>query len=102
MLQDKKINQKDYERASQLLGKLFEVDSDITVQINRCIECYGIQQFFKTIETFDFSEDVLEKLEAVRLVLFGLGEEVISEELIKEMSKQQFGNKKGGGESRLF
>lgn len=97
MLQDKKINQKDYERASQLLGRLFEVDSDITVQINRCIECYGVQEIFKNIETFDFTQDVLEKLNAVRLVLFGLGEEVISEELIEELCKQQSGIPEGGG-----
>ena len=75
MEQDITIKQKNYERASQLLGELFEVDSDITEQINRCIQHYGASGFFKKLEVFDFSGDVFEKLKAVRMVLFGIGEE---------------------------
>jgi hypothetical protein len=75
MEQDIIIKQKNYERASRLLGELFEVDSDITEQINRCIQHYGASRFFKNLEAFDFSEDVVEKLKAVRMVLFGMGEE---------------------------
>ena len=55
MLQDKTIKQKDYERASQLLGELFEVDSDITEQISRCIQYYG-QNFFKTLNPSTFQQ----------------------------------------------
>jgi hypothetical protein len=70
-----KIKQKDYERASQLLGRLFEVDTDITEQINREIQHNGIREFFKSIDAYDFSKEVNEKLTAVRQVLFGTGTE---------------------------
>ena len=96
MLQDKTIKRKDYERASQLLGKLFEVDSDITEQISRCIQYYGAEKFFKTLETFDFSADVFEKLNAVRLVLFGMGEEIMPEVLIDEIRTQKIDSTEGG------
>ncbi len=77
MEQEPAIKQKDYERASRLLGRLFEVDSDITEQINRCLQYYGANGFFRNLESFDFSEDVFEKLKAVRMVLFGMGEEAV-------------------------
>ena len=57
------------------MGELFEVGSDITEQINRGIQYHGAGRFFKNLEAFEFSEDVLQKLEAVRMVLFGIGEE---------------------------
>lgn len=79
MEKDIAFKQRDYERASRLLGELFEVDSDITEQINYCIRCHGIGRFFKNLETFDFSEDVVEKLKAVRMVLYGMGEEVMTD-----------------------
>lgn len=75
MEQDHVTRQKNYERASLLLGELFKVDSDITGQINTCIQQYGVGIFFKNLENFDFSRDVLGKLEAVRMVLFGIGVE---------------------------
>ncbi len=75
MEQDITIKQKNYEKASRLLGELFDADSDITEQINRCIQQYGACGFFKNLEVFDFSGDVFEKLQAVRMVLFGMGEE---------------------------
>ena len=98
MLQDKTNKQKDYERASQLLGRLFEVDSDITEQISRCIQYYGAVEFFKNLESFDFSADVFEKLDAVRLVLFGMGEEVMPEMLIDEITTQKIDSTEGGAE----
>jgi len=64
MEQEPAIKQKNYERASQLLGRLFEVDSDITEQINRCLQDYGAKGFFRNLESFDFSEDVFKKLKA--------------------------------------
>ena len=96
MLQDKTIKQKDYERASQLLGRLFEVDSDITEQISRCIQYYGAVEFFKNLESFDFSADVFEKLDAVRLVLFGMGEEVMPELVTNEIRTQKIDSTEGG------
>ena len=75
MEKDIAFKRRDYERASRLLGELFEVDSDIIEQINRCIQHYGACGFFKNLKAFDFSGDVFEKLEAVRMVLFGMGEE---------------------------
>lgn len=89
MKQESAMKQKDYERASLLLGKLFEVDSDITEQINWCIQHYGANGFFKNLEAFDFSEDVFEKLKAVRMVLFGM-----SEEAVPDLQKLE---KPGGG-----
>ena len=62
MIMEQDINiQKNYERASRLLGELFEVDSDITEQINRRIRQYGAGAFFQNLGTFDFPEDVLQK-----------------------------------------
>ncbi len=72
------IKQRDYERASSLLGELFAFDSDITDEINKYIQIYGVEGFFKKLATFDFSVDVYEKLNAVKLVLFGLGEDVLN------------------------
>ena len=54
MKQESAIKQKDYERASRLLEKLFEVDSDITEQINRGLQDYGANGFFRNLETFGF------------------------------------------------
>lgn len=83
MEQDITIKRKNYEKASRLLGELFDADSDITEQINRCIKHYGANGFFKNLENFDFSEDVFEKLKAVRMVLFGMGEEAMTNMLSK-------------------
>lgn len=86
MLHDIKVSDSDYERASQLLGKLFEVDSDITYEISRYIKYNGITGFFRNIEAFNFPADVFEKLNAVRLVLFSLGDDsIIPEAMIDEM-----------------
>lgn len=73
------IRQENYEKASQLLGKLFEVDSDITEQINLCIQRYGAGNFFNNLEAFEFSSSIYEKLQAVRMVLSGMGEETIKD-----------------------
>jgi hypothetical protein len=69
------IKQKNYEKASQLLGELFDAASNITEQINCCIQSNGISMFFENLEAFDFSEDVIEKLKAVKTVLFEIDEE---------------------------
>ena len=74
MNKDKTIKKEDYERASLLLGKLFEIESDVTDQINTCIQYHGVELFFKNLETFDFSLDIFEKLNAVRMVLNGIME----------------------------
>ncbi len=91
-----KIKQKDYERASQLLGRLFEVDSDITEQINRGIQHNGIREFFKSIDAYDFPTEVNEKLTAVRHVLFGTGEEPIPKHLMHEYIVK-YDTSEGGG-----
>lgn len=91
------IKQKNYERASQLLGKLFEVNSDITQQINCYIQHYGTGSFFKKLEAFDFSEDVLKKLMAVRMVLFGMGEERVMTDILKDVSDIGKTEKSKGG-----
>ena len=74
MLQERKINNSEYQRAVSLLSKLFEFDSDIEKQINRYIQNYGICHFFENLEAFELSVDTIIKLQAVRLVLFGLDE----------------------------
>lgn len=91
MKQESAMKQKDYERASRLLGKLFEVDSDITEQINRDIQYHGANGFFRNLETFDFSEDVFEKLKAVRMVLYGMGEEAATD--LQKLEKPEGGAK---------
>ena len=91
MKQESAIKQKGYERASRLLEKLFEVDSDITEQINRGLQDYGANGFFRNLETFDFSEDVFEKLKAVRMVLVGMGEEAIPD--LQKLEKPEGGAK---------
>lgn len=89
MEQEPAIKQKDYERASRFLGRLFDVDSDITEQINRCLLDYGANGFFRNLGTFDFSEDVFEKLKAVRMVLFGMGEEAVPD--LQKLEKPEGG-----------
>lgn len=98
MLKDNTIKQKDYDGASQLLGKLLEFDSDITEQISRCIQYYGAGGFFKNLETFDFPLDVFEKLNAVRLVLFGMGEDVLPDVLKDELQAYRIDSSEGGAE----
>lgn len=77
MEQNTAIKQKNYERASQLLGELFDAGSDITDQINCCIQHNGVDGFFENLGAFDFSGEVLEKLEAVKVVLLGLSGEAM-------------------------
>lgn len=96
MLRDRTIKYKDYERAAQLLGELFEADSDITEQISSCIQCHGIERFFENLETFDFSVDIFEKLNAVRHVLFGIGERVGVQEVKYHIGIQKQNCMKGG------
>ena len=91
MEQEPAIKQKDYEGASQLLGRLFDVDSDITEQINRCLQDYGANGFFRNLESFDFSEDVFEKLKAVRIVLYGMREEAETD--LQKLEKPEGGEK---------
>lgn len=98
MNQNKTIKQEDYQRASLLLGKLFEVETDITDQINTCMGHYGVEGFFQNLETFDFSAEVFEKLDAVRMVLFGLGEEVVPKGFIEKMTGAKGGQ---GHEEKL-
>ncbi|MEN3005966.1 hypothetical protein [Dehalobacterium formicoaceticum] len=78
MEQKNSFTQRDYERASRLLGDLFEVNSDIIEQICCHIQKNGIVSFFNTPNTFDFSPDIAEKLEAVGMVLYGMGEESLA------------------------
>ena len=66
-----KIKQRDYERASQLLGDLFDVEADIVSQIKNGIRHNGLSEFFKNLDAYDFPQEVSEKLSAVRQVLFG-------------------------------
>lgn len=80
----KKIKQRDYERASQLLGKLFDVDSDIVKQINTRIHHNGICEFFKNLDAYDFTNDVHEKLTAIRQILFGERTEAMPKYLLDE------------------
>ena len=79
-----KNKQSNYERASQLLGKLFEVDSDIVEQINTGISHNGIRGFFKNLDAYDFTGEVYDKLTAVRLMLFGTGAEPMPKYLLDE------------------
>lgn len=96
MLWDRKIKYSDYERASQLLGKLFEVDTDVTEEINRYIQHYGVSDFFKNLENLDFSASVFKKLNAVRLVLFGMEDiSFLPKEIIEELNKSDEANKGG-------
>lgn len=74
MEQNMTTKQKNYERASSLLGELFDTTSDITEQINGCIRHNGVSKFFENLEAFDFSGEVLEKLQAVKMVLYGVEE----------------------------
>ena len=99
MINNTTIKQRDYERASSLLGKLFAFDSDITDEINKCIQINGVEGFFKKLESFDFSADIYEKLNAVRLVLFGLGEDVLNPESVDIKSKALEGG--AGFEAKL-
>lgn len=71
------LKQKDYEKVSLLLGDLFEVDSDVIEQINYCIQNYGVSSFFDNFRTYNFSADVVEKLNAVGMVLYGMNEELL-------------------------
>lgn len=62
----------EYEKASRLLSKLIDADSDIADQINTLVQRQGVANFFKNLKKQELSPDVLEKLQAVKLVLRGL------------------------------
>lgn len=70
----RKINQSEYQRAVNLLAKLFEEDSDVEKQINGYIIHFGIQNFFENLEATELTGEILQNLKAVRAVLFGLDE----------------------------
>ena len=72
MLLERKINNSEYQKAVNLLSRLFEFDSDIEKQINGYIQTFGICHFFENLEAFELSADTIIKLQAVRLVLYGL------------------------------
>lgn len=80
----KKIKQSNYERASQLLGKLFDVDSDIVEQINTGISHNGIRGFFKNLDAYDFTGEVYSKLTTVRHMLFATRTESMPKYLLHE------------------
>lgn len=73
MLQERKINPTQYEKAAELLSQLFESDSDVEKQINSYIQHNGIAYFFENLEDFELDVDTSVKLQAVRNVLFGMG-----------------------------
>lgn len=73
MLQERKVNPSQYEKAAALLSQLFEFDSDVEKQINSYIQHNGIVHFFENLEDFELDVDTTIKLQAVRDVLFGLG-----------------------------
>ncbi len=75
MEQKNTFTQRNYKKASQLLGDLFETNSDIVEQINCHIQGNGIGNFFKNLESFGFPVDIAEKLDAVGMVLYGIGEQ---------------------------
>lgn len=72
MTKERIINQSEYQKASSLLSKMFESNSDIENQINGYIQCYGICHFFENLEAFELDIDTTIKLQAVREILFGL------------------------------
>lgn len=74
MIGNKKIKYENYQKASELIGKLFDVESDITSYISQCIEHNGVEKFFRNIELFEFDKDVYKKLCAVRFILLGVAE----------------------------
>jgi len=80
----KKVKQSNYERASQLLGKLFDVDSDIVEQINTGISHNGIRGFFKNLDAYDFSGNVYDKLTAVKRMLFATRMEPMPKYILHE------------------
>lgn len=67
----KQIQNSDYERASKQLSKLIDADCDVAQQINNCIQHYGVVKFFTKLDTFEFSPEIVEKLRAVKVVLYG-------------------------------
>jgi hypothetical protein len=73
MTNKNQIKSTNYEKASKLLSKLVDADSDAAEQINSMIRQQGIARFFKNLNKQELSPEVLEKLQAVKLVLFGLG-----------------------------
>lgn len=79
MQQERKISNSEYQKAVSLLSRLFKFDFDLEKQINGYIHNYGICHFFENLEAFELSVDTIIKLQAVRLVLFGLEGEVSKE-----------------------
>ena len=71
------IREQNYDKASELLGKLFDATSDVSDQIRSYIRTNGVSRFFDNLSDYDFSPDVVEKLQAVRDVLYGLDREML-------------------------
>lgn len=72
MTQITNIKHDNYVHASKILSQLFEFDSHIEQQINCYMQHYGIIRFFRELETLELPSDVINKLSAVRTVLFNL------------------------------
>ncbi|TYQ17828.1 UNVERIFIED_CONTAM: hypothetical protein Cloal_0200 [Acetivibrio alkalicellulosi] len=54
---------------SSLLGQLFDLDIDIEEKITGYIENHGIKRFLKDASKIDLPNDVIDKIERLRLVL---------------------------------
>lgn len=72
MTQITTIKHNEYEKASRLLGELFELDSHVEQQINCYMQHYGIIRFFNELESLELSSDVIRKLSSVRDILSSL------------------------------
>lgn len=70
-LKRKMLLKKDYETASRLLCELIEADTHDKEEINLYVQQYGFDSFFQNLHLFDFSYDITDKVNAVRMVLYG-------------------------------
>lgn len=71
MNRENKIKSNEIKKAALLMSRLIEFDSDVEKDINGYISRYGITYFFNNLETFELSSDIIFKLQALRVILFG-------------------------------
>jgi len=65
----KQIKNQDYANASKLLSSLIGAEAKVEQQINNYIQHYGVTNIFSKLDAFGFAVDIVEKLNAVKVIL---------------------------------
>jgi dissimilatory sulfite reductase (desulfoviridin) alpha/beta subunit len=59
----------EYQKAAKIIAKLMELDEETKKKISEQIQSFGIGHFLENLGAFNFSDEVMDKLQALYIVL---------------------------------